>query len=222
MFASWGRLAYRRRALVLVVGLIGVAFAAGFGIGVFGRLQSAGGFTAPGSQSAAAASLAQHAFGPDAPDVVVLYSSTTMTVADPAYRAGVSETLAASRVAGDRQRQQPPACAECRVHGTERLESGIRHRQSKLSTRLRRLVVGSAAEWVAFHLSGVYERIRGKRLADLVTDPVCHMRVHPATAAATRQHDDVEVYFCSARCARRFESDPSRYLTAASRPGDQR
>src|ERR1700739_1665102 len=95
MFASWGRLLYRRRALVLLAGLVGVAIAGVFGTGVFGRLQSAGGFTAPGSQSAVATSLAQRAFGRDAPDVVVLYSSTTMTVADPAYRAAVTGALSA-------------------------------------------------------------------------------------------------------------------------------
>lgn len=79
----------------------------------------------------------------------------------------------------------------------------------------------SATEAVAYHLSGWYERLRGNRLADLVTDPVCHMRVHPATAAATRRHDEVEIFFCSARCARRFESDPGRYLPAASGTADQ-
>src|ERR1700728_501601 len=51
MFDGWGRLVYRRRRLVLVTALIVVAFAAAWGTGVFGKLQSAGGFTAPGSQS---------------------------------------------------------------------------------------------------------------------------------------------------------------------------
>lgn len=80
----------------------------------------------------------------------------------------------------------------------------------------------SAAESVAYHLSGWYQRLRGKRLADLATDPVCHMRVDPATAAATRRRNDTEFAFCSARCARKFESNPGRYLTAASQPGEQR
>lgn len=80
----------------------------------------------------------------------------------------------------------------------------------------------TAAESAAYHLSGWYERLRGHRMADLVTDPVCHMRVHPRTAAATRQRDGAEIYFCSARCARKFDADPARYLTPASGPGDQR
>jgi P-type Cu+ transporter len=82
--------------------------------------------------------------------------------------------------------------------------------------------VRSAAESVAYHLSGWYQRLRGNRPADLVTDPVCHMRVDPASAAATRRHDDTEYAFCSARCARKFESDPGRYATAVSSPRDQR
>lgn len=79
----------------------------------------------------------------------------------------------------------------------------------------------SATESAAYHLSGWYLRLRGKRLVDLVTDPVCHMRVDPATAAATRRYGGTEFAFCSARCARRFESNPGGYLTAASPPGEQ-
>lgn len=94
MFASWGRLMWRRRVLVLVIGVASMALAGLFGTGVFARLQSAGGFTAPGSQSTTAAVLAQRAFGRDVPDVVVLYSSKSMTVADPAYRAAVTNALA--------------------------------------------------------------------------------------------------------------------------------
>jgi YHS domain-containing protein len=82
--------------------------------------------------------------------------------------------------------------------------------------------VGTAAEPVAYHLSGWYQRLRVKRPADLVTDPVCHMRVDPARPAATRRHNDTEFAFCSARCARRFEADPGRYLTAVSCPAGQR
>jgi YHS domain-containing protein len=67
-------------------------------------------------------------------------------------------------------------------------------------------------ETVAFHLSGWYERMRGKNPKELVLDPVCHMQVHPLTAAGSRRHRDEEVYFCSARCIRHFEADPDRYL----------
>jgi trehalose monomycolate/heme transporter len=101
MFESWGRVVYRRRRLVLVIALLGVAFAAAWGTGVFGRLQSSGGFAPPASQSQQSANLATAAFGRDAGDVVVLYSSPTMSVRSPAFRAAVTRTLTglpASRV----------------------------------------------------------------------------------------------------------------------------
>jgi trehalose monomycolate/heme transporter len=101
MFEGWGRVIYRRRRLVLVVALIVVAFAAAWGTGVFGRLQSSGGFTPPDSQSQQSSNLATAVFGRDAGDVVVLYSSPTLSVRSPSFRAAVTHALAglpASRV----------------------------------------------------------------------------------------------------------------------------
>ena len=95
MFERWGRLVFRRRWLVLAVAGIGLAFAALWGTGVFAALQTAGGFTAANSQSQREANLSAGAFGRAAGDVVVLYSSPTMTVADPAFRTAVTARLAA-------------------------------------------------------------------------------------------------------------------------------
>jgi RND superfamily putative drug exporter len=95
VFEAWGRFIYRRRRLVLLAAVAVIAGAAVWGTGVFGSLQSGGGFTAPGSQSEQASNLATKAFGRDTADVVVLYRSATMTVADPAYRQAVTSTLAA-------------------------------------------------------------------------------------------------------------------------------
>ena len=95
MFEAWGRFIYRRRRLVLLASALAVAGAAVWGTGVFGSLQSGGGFTAPGSQSEQAGNIATKAFGRDTADVVVLYRSATMTVADPAYQQAVTTTLAA-------------------------------------------------------------------------------------------------------------------------------
>lgn len=81
--------------------------------------------------------------------------------------------------------------------------------------------MSSALESAAYYLSGWYQRLRGKALADLMTDPVCHMRVDPATAAATRTHDDSDFFFCSARCARRFDADPGQYLAEAPGTGNR-
>ncbi|HEX7268363.1 MAG TPA: MMPL family transporter, partial [Streptosporangiaceae bacterium] len=93
MFEAWGRFVYRRRRLVLLVAAVAVAAAALWGTGVFGALQSGGGFTAPGSQSERAGTLATRAFGRDTADVVVLYRSPALTVRDPAYRAAVTRSL---------------------------------------------------------------------------------------------------------------------------------
>jgi P-type Cu+ transporter len=50
---------------------------------------------------------------------------------------------------------------------------------------------------------------------DMVTDPVCGMRLSPATAAAHRQAGDVTFSFCSDQCAATFDTDPGRYTAAA-------
>jgi trehalose monomycolate/heme transporter len=95
LFEAWGRFIYRRRRLVLLAALVVVAGAAVWGTGVFGSLQSGGGFTPPGSQSQQESNLARQAFGRDTADVVVLYRSDTITVRDPAYQRAVTGALAA-------------------------------------------------------------------------------------------------------------------------------
>lgn len=71
----WGHWSYRARRRILWAALGFVAFAVIWGTGVFGSLESAGGFDAPNSQSQHEAALAASAFGRDAGDVVILYSS---------------------------------------------------------------------------------------------------------------------------------------------------
>jgi Cu+-exporting ATPase len=46
----------------------------------------------------------------------------------------------------------------------------------------------------------------------MATDPVCGMSVDPATAAAIRNHDGRNYFFCATACAEAFEADPARYL----------
>src|SRR5260221_5753499 len=95
MCESWGRVVGRRRRLFLVLALTGALFAAVWGTGVFGKLQSSGGFTPPNSQSQQSSNLATAAFARNAGDVVVLYSSPTLSVRSPAFRAAVTHALAA-------------------------------------------------------------------------------------------------------------------------------
>jgi trehalose monomycolate/heme transporter len=94
MFEAWGRIIFNRRRLVLVVATAGVVCAAIWGTGVFGKLQSAGGFAPPASQSQQEANRAAAVYGRDAGDVVLLYSSAAQTVHSPAYRAAVTSSLA--------------------------------------------------------------------------------------------------------------------------------
>src|SRR5580698_3655162 len=95
IFERWGRTAHRRRRLILVAALLVAGLGAVWGTTIFATVQTAGGFDAPDSQSQHEASLATQAFGRDAGDVVVLYSSKTLTTASPAFRSAVTSTLAA-------------------------------------------------------------------------------------------------------------------------------
>ena len=93
MFEAWGRGLYRRRWLTLASTLALVAFAVVWGTGVFGKLSSGDNFTPPASQSQREANVADQVFGRNDADVVVLYRSATMTVADPAYQRAVAAAL---------------------------------------------------------------------------------------------------------------------------------
>jgi len=53
--------------------------------------------------------------------------------------------------------------------------------------------------------------------SELATDPVCHMQVDPATAAAMRNHEGRNYFFCAVGCAEAFESDPARYLEGSGK-----
>ena len=44
-----------------------------------------------------------------------------------------------------------------------------------------------------------------------VTDPVCGMKVDPATAAGRSEHAGVTYYFCSGHCKQSFDRDPAKY-----------
>jgi trehalose monomycolate/heme transporter len=93
MLVRWGGFVARRGRLVVTVGLLLVITAAGFGFGVFDKLQD-GGFEDSASESARAADAEQAAFGRREADLVAIYSSPSMTVDDPAFETAVRETLA--------------------------------------------------------------------------------------------------------------------------------
>jgi Cu+-exporting ATPase len=50
-------------------------------------------------------------------------------------------------------------------------------------------------------------------MAELVEDPVCHMKVDPARARSKAEHQGKTYFFCCAGCAQKFQAEPERYLT---------
>ncbi|SNR30884.1 MMPL family transporter [Blastococcus mobilis] len=94
MFEALGRVMYRRRRWVVALALAFVAFAGMWGSGVFGAM-TGGGFEDPGSESSQASEVAERELGRGGGDVVVLYSSGTLTVDDPAYADAVQQSLSA-------------------------------------------------------------------------------------------------------------------------------
>ncbi len=52
-----------------------------------------------------------------------------------------------------------------------------------------------------------------------VKDPVCGMMVDPQKSAGKVSHGDKTYYFCSKRCAERFEKEPEKYLMAPGKAG---
>jgi trehalose monomycolate/heme transporter len=95
MFEAWGRRLYRARRLTLVIAVLFAVGAGIWGTGVFGKLTSGNTFTPPASESNRESALAASVFGRNEADVVVLFRSPAMTVADPAYRQAVSAEFGA-------------------------------------------------------------------------------------------------------------------------------
>jgi len=92
MMQSWGRLVARRARIVLTAGLVLVAIAGVFGLGVFGSLSS-GGYDDPSSASARSLVKEHATFDSHDPDIVIIYSSPTMKVTDPAFKASIDNVL---------------------------------------------------------------------------------------------------------------------------------
>jgi Cu+-exporting ATPase len=61
--------------------------------------------------------------------------------------------------------------------------------------------------------AGVSHSTGSPEVATPLTDPVCGMRVDPATAKHRADHDGQTCYFCSAGCRAKFLADPAKYIT---------
>ncbi|GLH96217.1 MMPL family transporter [Phytohabitans aurantiacus] len=92
MFAWWGKAVVRFRWVVLAAAAVLVIVGATWGAGVFGTL-TGGGFDDPASESSRARERITAELGSQDIDILVLYSSDTTTVDQPAFREAVTTTL---------------------------------------------------------------------------------------------------------------------------------
>lgn len=89
----WGRFVHRFRWSVLVLTLLATVGASIWGPGIFGAVDSAGGFNVPGSESDEVAKIIEEEIDGVRADVIVLYESDGPTVDDPEYREAVDRAL---------------------------------------------------------------------------------------------------------------------------------
>ena len=89
MFALWGRILCRLRWVVLVATVGFAAFAGIWGTGVFDSLEDGGSLDDPASESQRIGPRVTEEFGRQHVDLVVLYSSDELTVADQEFRDAV-------------------------------------------------------------------------------------------------------------------------------------
>jgi RND superfamily putative drug exporter len=96
MVAWWGRAVVRLRWWVLAAGLALVVAGATWGAGVFGAL-TGGGYADPDSEAIRAYARIAAEVGQRDPDLIVLWSSDTATVDDPAVRSAVTTVVGGLR-----------------------------------------------------------------------------------------------------------------------------
>jgi YHS domain-containing protein len=90
--------------------------------------------------------------------------------------------------------------------------------RDELSTPMNEVDETKAADWVdarILHFVDTYLRIETcnhYQQENIVTDPVCGMRVNKAFAPAQMTYHGKTYYFCIAECRGRFAGNPERYL----------
>ncbi len=70
---------------------------------------------------------------------------------------------------------------------------------------------GEPANPPEMHHRGAHQHGDGHPAVQQVLDPVCGMRVNPASAPAHRRVAGTNYYFCSDGCAAKFDAEPARY-----------
>jgi RND superfamily putative drug exporter len=94
MFTGLGHFTYKRRWIVLVLGLVFLAASVLYGTSLFGKLTS-GGFYDPAADSTQVMEAMHDKLGQDREQLIAVFTSKDgTTIEDPTYRAEVEETLA--------------------------------------------------------------------------------------------------------------------------------
>jgi RND superfamily putative drug exporter len=112
VFERWGNFVVRARWGVLAAGLALVVVGVGWGTGLFGAL-SGGGFNDPHTASNQVRKQVTQQLGNQDADVLALYSSTSATVDDPAFKAAVTGIL--SRVKDRPEVERVISCYDTQV-----------------------------------------------------------------------------------------------------------
>jgi uncharacterized membrane protein YdfJ with MMPL/SSD domain len=97
MFAWWGTVASRFRWLILILAIVFLGVAGGWGTTVFSRLAGTSSLDDPKSQSQVINQRVIDEFGRQSTDIIALYSSPTMTVTDPQFRSAVTDVVSKVR-----------------------------------------------------------------------------------------------------------------------------
>ena len=160
MLTRWGDFVARRARLVVTVGVLVVIAAAGFGFGVFDKLQD-GGFDDPASQSSKADDLEQAAFGNRQADLVAIYSSDDLTVSDPAFERAVDDVLsgipndAVTHVVTWYDTHDPSLVSSDR-HATQVVVSLAGDTQDEMSTNADEVRPTLESDQLTTHVAGQY------------------------------------------------------------------
>jgi RND superfamily putative drug exporter len=97
MFAWWGKTVSRLRWVILILTIAFMAFAGIWGIGVFDRFSGDTSLDNPDSESQLISQRVADTFGRQNTDLIALYSSDTLTVSDPQFKAAVEDVTARIR-----------------------------------------------------------------------------------------------------------------------------
>lgn len=68
------------------------------------------------------------------------------------------------------------------------------------------------------HAPGCGHKVDAPAQATTAIDPVCGMKVDPATSKYRFDHSGTTYHFCSAGCQTKFEADPTKYLAPSAAP----